>query len=63
MKMTSPYQMCINNVARKIRSQPETGKDELYPDAFACSTVLAMAFCKAKEEIVADILRAELDVP
>jgi hypothetical protein len=52
----SVYQMCINNVARTIRRQPE----EKQFDAFTCSEVLAIAFCKSKEEVCGDTMRAKV---
>ena len=53
---TTPYQMAVNNVARAIRdSEFEPGS---CPDAFMSSAVLAMAFCKAKEEVIEDIIKA-----
>ena len=53
---TTPYQMCIDNVARHIRNHPALTNDSV--DAFKASTVLAIAFCKGKEEVISDILIA-----
>ena len=51
----SVYQMAVNNTALYIRSQViKDGGDTL--DAFTASVVLAVAFCKTKEEVLADIL-------
>ena len=61
MNQTTPYQMAINNTARYLRS-PENrrGNDDFHLDAFTASEVLAIAFCKAKEEVVADLIHAKL---
>lgn len=54
----TPYQMCINNIALYIRHT----KDGSIPsiNAFDCSEVIAIAFCKFKEEVLADIIRANV---
>ena len=59
MKPVSPYQMCVNNVAMYIRSNPS----EHYPstiDAFTASSVLAIAFCMSKEEVLMHIVNADV---
>lgn len=59
----SVYQMAISNTARAIRSQPPAIRDnDPIPElnAFTASSILAVAFCKAKEEVIADLLRAEV---
>lgn len=59
--MTVPllYKMAIKNVARYIASQRNLSCIDVVPmDGFRASEVLSIAFCKAKEEILADILRA-----
>ncbi len=59
--MTTPYQMAINNVARAIRKQASAAHDYSEPElnAFTASTYLALAFCMNKEEVCADIIRAD----
>ena len=58
--MVTPYQMCINNVARFIRSAKNMSCDDGVPlNAFEASETLAVAFCKSKEEVLADILSVE----
>ena len=52
--MTTPYQMAINNMARKIRSQSEDQEPRL--NAFDASIYLAVAFCKLPEDVIADII-------
>ena len=59
---TTPYQMAINNVAAYI-SGPEnmaalSRGDGTAMDAFTASSVLSAAFCKAKEEVIMDIVGA-----
>ncbi len=58
--MISVYQMAINNTAAFIRSPANRkvmkGLEEYELDAFTASVVLAAAFCKLKEEVMADIL-------
>ena len=51
------YKLAVTNVARYILSQRNTLEGGLFLDAYRASEVLAVAFCKAKEEIVADILQ------
>lgn len=54
------YKVAITNVARYIRSHRNTGSsDGALLDGFTASMVLSVAFCKAKEEVLADILRVE----
>jgi hypothetical protein len=61
------YQMCVNNIAHHIRSKSEggfsTGSDDAEGespdmDAFTASSVLSVAFCKAKEDVILDIMKA-----
>jgi hypothetical protein len=59
--MTVPllYKMAIKNVARYIASPRNLNCEDGAPlDGYRASEVLSVAFCKAKEEILADILRA-----
>ena len=56
--LPSPYMVAINNVARFIRSAHNYDDDGAYLDGYTASKVLAIAFCKSKEEVLADILRA-----
>jgi hypothetical protein len=58
---TSPYQMAINNVARAIRNQHLIGSEEPTVNAFDASEILALAFCKNKVEVLADIIGAEYE--
>lgn len=52
------YQMCINNVAAAIRAQkPDDSDPEPTLNAFRASEILAVAFCKSKEEVMADLLK------
>lgn len=57
----TPYQMCVRNIARAIRSRPDYGREPaFFLDAFTCSEVLAVAFCKSKEEVCSDLINVEL---
>jgi hypothetical protein len=63
--MTIPigaYQLAVRNVARHIRKHADAPAGDLEPflDAFTASTVLAVAFCKSKEEVCSDIVHAEV---
>jgi hypothetical protein len=58
------YTMAVNNVAAYIKG-PENAAAAARNDgsamtAFEASAVLGVAFCKAKEEVMGDILRAEV---
>ena len=56
----TPYQMAINNVARYIRNHPAGGRDDSeVVTAFEASTVLSIAFCKSKEEMLASAVGGE----
>ena len=48
------YQMEVNNIANYMRKN--RGNTEL--DAFICSSVLAIAHCKLKEDVIQDIINA-----
>jgi hypothetical protein len=50
------YKVAITNVARYIRSRRNFDEDGAGLDGYTASMVLSIAFCKAKEEILADIL-------
>ena len=52
----TPYQMAVNNCAQHIKDNPADTPNCI--DAFAFSTILGVAFCKAKEEVIMDILEA-----
>ncbi len=53
----NPYRMAITNVARYIRSARNLNCEDGVPlDGYRASEVLSVAFCKAKEEVLADIL-------
>ena len=60
----TPYQMCINNVAIHIMNNPpnDVGKPQNpnHVTAFEAASILSIAFCKAKEEIVHDIVNAKV---
>ena len=59
--LDGPYKVAITNVARYIRSHRSTsGEDGGTLDGYTASMGLSVAFCKAKEEILADIMRAEV---
>jgi len=51
------YQMCIANIAIFLRSSENQKNQETGQglDAFAASHVIAIAFCKIKEEVIFDI--------
>ena len=53
-----PYKVAISNVARYIRSHRNYGDAGGVLDGYTASMVLSVAFCKNKEEVLADILRA-----
>jgi hypothetical protein len=62
--MKTPYEMCINNVARFIRYDRENKvrikrEDPNAITAFTAAEILSLAFCKSKEEIAADIALVE----
>lgn len=61
---TSPYQMAINNTATFIRSQENKRAATVGTglDAFAASFALGVAFCKAKEEVLADLIKAQTEL-
>lgn len=50
------YSMAITNTARFIRSARNSHSDSVPLDAYTASETLAVAFCKAKGEVLADIL-------
>lgn len=55
--MITAYQMAVNNTAAFIRSPANRStNDEFVFDAFTASIVLAAAFCKMKEEVLADLI-------
>ena len=57
----TPYAVAITNVARYIRSQRNLNCEEGVPlDAFRASEVLGIAFCKAKEEVLDDIVHVNI---
>jgi len=49
------YQMAVANVARYIRSTENVVDGEPHLNIFTASEVLAIAFCKAKEEVAVDL--------
>ena len=51
------YKVAITNVARYIRGPKNTSEGGAILDGFTASMVLSVAFCKAKEDVLADILR------
>jgi hypothetical protein len=56
------YQLAVRNVARFIRKRATAPAGEYnspFLDAFSASEVLAVAFCKNKEEVCNDIVHAE----
>lgn len=60
--MNEVYQMVIKNVALNIRKRSTSlfqGSDSGL-DAFTCSSILAIAFAKTKEDVLADLMRAEV---
>jgi hypothetical protein len=61
---TSPYQMAINNTATFIRSQENKRAATVGTglDAFAASFTLGVAFCKAMEEVLADLIKAQTEL-
>lgn len=55
----TPYRMAINNVANYIRSLDNRDRHgDCNIDAFQASEILAIAFCKLKEDVLADIVSA-----
>jgi hypothetical protein len=52
--MNEVYQMEVNNIANYMKKN--AGKTEL--DAFICSSVLAIAHGKLKEDVIDDIINA-----
>ena len=59
---TSPYQMAINNTARFIRSAKnrDFGKEDPTVNAFDAARILAIAFCKIYEEVLADLVSVKV---
>ena len=56
----TPYAVAVTNVARYIRSRRNLGCEDGVPlDGFRASEVLAIAFCKAKEEVLDDIVSVD----
>lgn len=57
--MEQAYQFAINNcvsyLARLTEAQRKSGE---YQNGFSMSTVIAIAFCKSKEEVALDIIMA-----
>ena len=53
------YKVAITNVALYIRSRRNTSCEDGPLDGFTASSVLSIAFCKAKEEVLADILNVK----
>lgn len=58
--MTTAYEMCIKNVARYIRLQ-DIERDRYVMTAFDAGAVLGVAFCKDPNEVVADLVRANVN--
>ena len=59
--MVTTYQMAVTNTAAFIRSPENREKtEEVVFDAFTASVVLAVAFCKAKEEVLMDLVNVKL---
>jgi len=59
----TPYQMAINNTAAAItRHAIECEDDPMElskgPNTFDASLYIGLAFCKAKEEVIEDIIKA-----
>jgi hypothetical protein len=55
------YKVAITNVARYIVSDRNYSYDDhSVLDGFTAASVLSVAFCKAKEEVLADILSVKL---
>jgi hypothetical protein len=52
------YQMEVNNIANYMNEN--AGKTEL--DAFICSSVLAVAHGKLKEDVIQDIINAGIEL-
>ena len=50
----TPYQMCIRNVANYMRTQNVESADAI--TAFQASEILAISFCKSKEEVMDDLV-------
>lgn len=54
------YQMCIANIARKLRAIPESKRDSEL-NAFDYSLGIAVGFCKDPNEVVLDIVNFKED--
>lgn len=59
-KEITPYQMCINNIAMHLRSRVNVDDSHVSINAFHCGEVIAIAFCKFKEDVIADIINADV---
>jgi hypothetical protein len=54
------YKMCIKNVARTIRKQSTSDiVSGNSINVFQASEILAIAFCKSKEEVIDDLIKYE----
>lgn len=62
MAQITPYQMAVNNIAAHIRSAKNKVAVLNEPaeaiTAITASEILAIAFCKSKEDVIFDILIA-----
>jgi hypothetical protein len=59
MEHVTPYQMCINNAKTYIKKH----NGEFDPnriDAFKFSEIIAICFCKTKEDVIADLVIKDL---
>lgn len=54
MEAKDVYQFCIGNCANQLRNQKPLDPNSI--DAFRMSEVLAIAFCKTKEDVLIDII-------
>ena len=55
MDAKNMYQFCINNCKNKIKDQDPLNPDSI--DVFKMSEVLAIAFCKLKEDVIMDLIK------
>ena len=63
------YKMTINNIANYIKdSAPQDAEKDGYDkretvafDAFEAASVLSVAFCKSKEEVLIDIIKSQCE--
>jgi hypothetical protein len=60
--LMTTYEMCISNAAAHIKKHP-TDSDPDHIDAFKFSEILGVCFCKFKEDVIMDLIKAGANIP